>query len=70
VDWASLAQQWIKMKETTPGQQVRPSTVTCEPSNLLAVSTGQSVDPKSMSNITVPNKTHNDHNILPCPIVG
>jgi len=61
VDWASLAQQWIKMKEATPGHQVRPSTVSCESSNLLAASSGQSVDLKNLSNATVPNKTLGRH---------
>lgn len=69
VDWASLAQQWIKMKETTTGHQVRPSTASCESSNLLAASSGQSVDYKNLSNATVPNKTIGRHNITG-PIAG
>lgn len=53
VDWASLAQQWIKMKETPPtmppGQQVRiPTSEPQNPSNIAAAAT---------------NKTFSDHNI-------
>lgn len=73
MDWASLAQQWIKMKETTsgtpPAQQVKPSTVTCESSNLLAASSDQCVDPKNFSNATAANKALNDINV-PRPIAG
>lgn len=47
MDWASLAQQWIKMKETTPvvqpGQQIKPAA--CE------------------SNIPASSKTLGGHNV-------
>lgn len=64
VDWASLAQQWIKMKETTTvmppgqpvGQQVRPTT--CEPTLLRP---SQPIDPQG-SNVKPPNKAIGDHN--------
>lgn len=54
VDWASLAQQWIKMKETPPtmppGQQVRiPTSEPQNPSNIAAAA--------------ATNKTFSDHNI-------
>lgn len=62
VDWASLAQQWIKMKEIPPpmppGQQVRiPTSEHTLP--------GQHVDPQNPSNIAAiaTNKTFSDHNI-------
>ncbi|KAL5238102.1 hypothetical protein ACI65C_005512 [Semiaphis heraclei] len=61
VDWASLAQQWIKMKETPPamlpGQQVRIQTS----EHTLP---GQHVEPQNPSNIVAAtNTTFNDHNI-------
>ncbi|CAI6356006.1 unnamed protein product [Macrosiphum euphorbiae] len=62
VDWASLAQQWIKMKETPPsmppGQQVRiPTSEHTLP--------GQHVEPQNPSNVAAiaTNKTFSDHNI-------
>lgn len=62
VDWASLAQQWIKMKEIPPpmppGQQVRiPTSEHTLP--------GQHVEPQNPSNIAAvaTNKTFSDHNI-------
>lgn len=64
MDWASLAQQWIKMKEATPamspgqpvGQQIRPTT--CEPTLLR---TNQPID-HQVSNVKPPNKALGDHN--------
>lgn len=68
VDWASLAQQWIQMKETTPGvtpgQQGRPTT--CEP-NLLGPS--QTTDSQNTLNVTTPNKAPGDHSVTG-PIIG
>jgi len=61
VDWASLAQQWIKMKETPPamppGQQVRiPTSEHTVP--------GQHVEPQNPSNpVAATNKTLRNHNI-------
>lgn len=62
MDWASLAQQWIKMKETPPtiplGQQVR----ILNSEHTLPV---QHIEPQNPSNIaaTATNKTFSDHNI-------
>lgn len=68
MDWASLAQQWIKMKETTPvippGQQVRPTSY--EPN---ALGCNQSVNPQNPTNIMTPNKTLGDRNISG-PVLG
>jgi len=65
VDWASLAQQWIKMKETSPiispGQQVK---IPLSEHSLLKL--GQHVDvvPQNSSNVAaVSNKMLGDHNI-------
>lgn len=69
VDWASLAQQWIKMKETTPvmppGQQIRPPT--CEP-NLLGPN--QNLGSQNTSNVSTSNKTISDHNTTTNPVRG
>lgn len=69
MDWASLAQQWIKMKETTstmpPGQQGKSTT--CEP-NLLRPSQ-PIIDQQIPSNVTASNKALNDHNVAG-PITG
>uniref|UniRef100_A0A2H8TJN6 Arginine/serine-rich protein PNISR n=1 Tax=Melanaphis sacchari TaxID=742174 RepID=A0A2H8TJN6_9HEMI len=64
VDWASLAQQWIKMKETSPaispGQQVKIPT-----SEHNLVKLGQYVEPRNPSNVApVTNKMLGDHNIV------
>jgi len=68
VDWANLAQQWIKMKETTPamppGQLGRLTT--CEPS---VHGPNHSIDAQNLSNVTGPNITHGDHNV-PIPFTG
>lgn len=62
VDWASLAQQWIKMKETSPamppGQQVRnPISERNLPRPNLHV------EPLNPSNtVAATNKTLGDHN--------
>ncbi|CAI6367635.1 unnamed protein product [Macrosiphum euphorbiae] len=66
VDWASLAQQWIKMKETSPailspGQQVK---MPLSEQSLHKV--GQHIDvvPQNPSNVAaVTNKMFSDHNI-------
>jgi hypothetical protein len=68
VDWASLAQQWIKMKETTStipqGQQNRPTT--CEPN---VIRPNQPVDPQNPINVTPPNKAL-DNRPIPGPVIG
>lgn len=64
VDWASLAQQWIKMKETTStmppgppvGQQVRPT-----PREPTLLRPSQPLDPQG-SSVKPPNKALGDHN--------
>ncbi|XP_060881461.1 arginine/serine-rich protein PNISR-like [Metopolophium dirhodum] len=65
VDWASLAQQWIKMKETSPaispGQQVK---IPLSEQSLHKV--GQHIDvvSQNLSNVAaVTNKMFSDHNI-------
>jgi len=65
VDWANLAQQWIKMKETSPaispGQQVNSPL-----SEHSLHKLGQHVDlaPQNLSNVAaVTNKIFSDHNI-------
>lgn len=66
MDWASLAQQWIKMKETSPailspGQQVK---MPLSEQSLHKV--GQHIDvvPQNPSNVAaVTNKMFSDHNI-------
>lgn len=67
VDWANLAQQWIKMKETTPtipsGQQGRSTTF--EP-NLLA--SNQSIDAQNTTNVVPLKNKLGDHNVV--PIIG
>lgn len=64
MDWASLAQQWIKMKETSsamsPGQQVK-----ILPSEHNLVKFGQHVEllnPPQVAPVT--NKIIGDHNIV------
>lgn len=64
MDWASLAQQWIKMKETSPamspGQQVKIPP----PSEHNLVKFGQHVELQNPSQVVpVANKTLGDHNI-------
>lgn len=63
MDWASLAQQWIKMKETTPvmphGSQGRTTT---NESNLIGPC--QSIiDTQNPSHLSAQNKTHGDHSV-------
>lgn len=69
MDWASLAQQWIKMKETTstmpPGQQGGSTT---SEANLLRPS-HPIIDQQIPSNVTASNKTFTDHNVAN-PITG
>jgi len=65
VDWASLAQQWIKMKETPPpmppGQQDRIS-------NSEHALPGQRIKPQNPSNMTAgTNTTLYDH-IIASPV--
>lgn len=65
MDWASLAQQWIKMKETPPpmlpGQQDRIS-------NSEYALPGQRIEPQNLLNMTaVMNTTLNDH-IIATPV--
>ncbi|XP_027848977.2 arginine/serine-rich protein PNISR-like isoform X2 [Aphis gossypii] len=64
VDWASLAQQWIKMKETSPamspGQQVK-----IPPSEHNLVKFGQHVELQNPSQVApVTNKMLGDQNIV------
>lgn len=59
VDWASLAQQWIKMKETSP--VISPGTP-----GISFLKLGQHVDivPQNPSNLApVTNEMLSDHNI-------
>ncbi|XP_022179004.1 arginine/serine-rich protein PNISR-like isoform X2 [Myzus persicae] len=63
VDWASLAQQWIKMKETPPtmppGQQVRiPTSEHTLPSLHVLPQ-----NPSNVAAAAATNKTFSDHNI-------
>lgn len=64
MDWASLAQQWIKMKETSsaisPGQQVKI------PFSEQSLHKLEHIDvvPQNLSNVAaVTNKMFSDHNI-------
>lgn len=68
VDWASLAQQWIKMKETTPampsGQQGRP-----KPEPTLLGPSQLKIDTQTPPNMITPIKAFSDHTVA-SPIAG
>ena len=77
VDWASLAQQWIKMKETPPPM---PSGQVRIPSSSEHTLPGHQIEPQNPSNASAAPaapaapaaatiKTFSDHNIA-SPVTG
>lgn len=69
MDWASLAQQWIKMKETAPvmppGLQGRTTT---NESKLIGAYQ-PIIDPQNPSHLSTQNKTLGEHSV-PSSITG
>lgn len=62
MDWASLAQQWIKMKETSPAiSPVQQVKIPLSQQSLHKLGQHTDVVPQNLSNVA--NKMFSDHNI-------
>lgn len=68
VDWASLAQQWIKMKETAPVMPHGSQGRTTNESKLIGAYQ-PIIDPQNSSHLSTQNKTLGNHSV-PSSITG
>ncbi|VVC26022.1 Hypothetical protein CINCED_3A017699 [Cinara cedri] len=63
VDWASLAQQWIKMKETTPVIPLASHGRTATNETNLIGTCQLTIDSQNSSHLSAQNKTLADHSV-------